>query len=372
MEHLNAIALTMLKPELPPLQLIQIYREAGSATAIADNYNHIETVIPEPTERLKEVLLSFPEALKKAEEEIAFCEKHHIQILIPSDKAYPLRLENCADAPLVLYYRGTANLNSARIINIIGTRKITSYGQNIIQSFIRDLKKASPDTLVVSGLAYGVDICSHRNALDNGMNTVGVVAHGLDMIYPSLHRDTAKQMVSHGGLLTEYPRFTRPEKRNFVQRNRIVAGISDATILVESASRGGGLITCNISEGYGREVYAFPGPVNKPMSEGCNNLIRDNGAHLITCADDFIKSMGWECDAILQEAKKKGIERELFPVLNDKEEKVVNALQKLGDAELNLISSTTGLSISELNSTLFILEMNGVVRSLAGGKYCLC
>lgn len=366
---LNSIALTMLRPALSPLQLMQLCHQTGDATVLVDNYDRLEEVLPSPSDKLKTVFQSMPDALDRAKMELDFCEKHQIQVLIPTDTAYPQRLKNCEDAPLVLYYRGNADLNSARIINIIGTRKCTFYGLEIIKNFIKDIKSASPDTLIVSGLAYGIDICAHRNALANGMKTVGVLAHGLDMIYPSMHRETAKEMLLCGGLLTEYPQLTRPDKRNFVQRNRIVAGMSDASILVESASHGGGLITCGISTGYGREVYAFPGPVTSPASAGCNNLIRDKGAHLITNADDFIKEIGWESDAILQQAKKEGIQRSMFYDLDPMEKTIVSALENNGDMYALDISTTLGLSLSEVNSILFALEMNGVVRSMAGGMF---
>ena len=368
---LDSIALTMLRPALSPLQLMQLCRQAGDATALVDNYDRLEEVLPSPSDKLKTVFQSMPDALDRANMELDFCEKHQIQVLIPTDTAYPQRLKNCEDAPLVLYYRGNADLNSARIINIIGTRRCTFYGQEIIKNFIKDIKSASPDTLIVSGLAYGIDICAHRNALANGMNTVGVLAHGLDMIYPSMHRETAKEMLSCGGLLTEYPQLTRPDKRNFVQRNRIVAGMSDAAILVESASHGGGLITCGISTGYGRDVYAFPGPVTSPASAGCNNLIRAKGASLITNADDFIDAMGWESAVVLQQAKKKGIQRSMFYELNPTEEIIVSALEKNGEMYPIDLSSAVGMTLSEVNSILFALEMSGVVRSMAGGTYSL-
>lgn len=368
---LNAIALTMLRPALSPLQLMQLYREVGDVTALVDNHDRLEEVLPEPSGKLKEVFKSMPDALERAQKELDFCEMHQIQPLIPTDAAYPQRLKNCEDAPLVVYYRGNADLNCARVINIVGTRKCTYYGQEIIKEFVRDMKSASPDTLIVSGLAYGVDICAHRNALKNGMKTVGVLAHGLDMIYPSLHRETAKEILSCGGLLTEYPQCTRPDKRNFVQRNRIVAGMSDATVLVESASHGGGLITCGISTGYGRDVYAFPGPVTSPASVGCNNLIRDKGAHLISNAEDFIKAMGWESDAILQQARKEGIQRSMFYDLNPTEKLVVAALEEHDEQCANDLSIKLGMTLPEVNSILFALEMNGIVRSMAGGTYSL-
>ena len=369
MEHLNAIALTMLRPSLLPIQLMRLYRHSGSATAIIEDDGSGEDSAYSFFPKLKEMMTTLPQALRAAEEELSFCKKHNIQVLIPSDEAYPRRLALCEDAPLVLYYCGNADLNTSHIINIVGTRKSSSYGSGIIKNFIRDLRDRCPDTLVVSGLAYGIDICAHRNALESGMKTVGVLAHGLDTVYPALHRETAIEMVSHGGLLSEYPIRTRPEKRNFVQRNRIVAGLSDATVLVESASHGGGLITCDISLGYGREVFAFPGPVNSLSSEGCNNYIRDEKARLITSASDFVRMMEWGNSDILSKAKEKGIERSLFQSLSQEEEAVVNVIRENGEMFVTDIVNRTGMSLSEVNTLLFHLEMNGVVRSLAGGGY---
>lgn len=371
MEHRNAIALTFMRPQLSPLQLIQLYREAGSATAIVDNRKDLSAVIPEVSRGFDEQLSSLDSALARADQELEFCRKHEIQVLIPSDDAYPQRLQSCEDAPLVLYYRGSANLNTTRVINIIGTRKCTVYGQDLIASFVKGLKQACPDTLIASGLAYGVDICAHRNALEQGMDTVGVLAHGLDMIYPQMHRETAKRMLSHGGLLTEYPSQTRIDKRNFLQRNRIVAGISDACILPESAAHGGGLVTCRLSMEYGRNVYAFPGSVTAEYSKGCNDLIRRNVAQLITCADDFLQDMGWECDEELRLARQQGIERTMFLDLSAEEHAIVNALKDRGDMLADQLVMATGLAIAKVSSSLFRLEMNGIVRGLPGGIFHL-
>lgn len=371
MEHLNAIALTMLRPQLSPIQLMEMYREAGSATAIVEARHHLQDVLPDVSVRVKEVMKDIDNALAKAQEEIAYTEKHSIKILTPNDADYPQRLKECIDAPLVLYYLGNGDLNSHHIVNIIGTRKCTTYGQDLIRNFIRDLKTLCPDVLIVSGLAYGVDVNAHREALANGLNTIGVVAHGLDTLYPAVHRETAKTMVSHGGILTEYPRYTRPDKRNFVQRNRIVAGMSDACILVESAAKGGGLITVGISNSYNRDVFAFPGSVGNTYSEGCNKMIREHQAQLITSAEDFISFMGWERAEELEKARHQGIERQLFPDLTDDERLIVETLRKHGDIQTNHLAVLTNLPISTISATMFSLEMNGIVRVMAGGTYHL-
>jgi len=257
------------------------------------------------------------------------------------------------------------------VVNIVGTRKCTTYGQDLIRHFINDLTTMCPDVLVVSGLAYGVDICAHRQALLCGLPTVGVLAHGLDDLYPNAHRSTATEMTSHGGLLTEFMTRTNADKINFVRRNRIVAGMSDACILVESAAHGGGLITAEISRGYNREVFAFPGRVGDAYSEGCNNLIRDNGAILLTSAESFVTTMGWEGDATLAKAREAGIERELFPNLSPEEQAVVRVLTANNDLHLNMLAAQANIPVNRLTAVLFEMEMKGLLKNMAGGLYHL-
>ena len=350
---------------------LQLYCELGSGKAVYDHRNDIRDVLPDSTERLQRSLQDWNLALVRAEQEMEFMQKHHIRPLCLNTPDYPERLSHCPDAPIVLYYMGSADINQQRLVSVIGTRHITTYGQDLIRRFIADLKAMCPQVLIVSGLAYGVDICAHRESLQNGYETVGVLAHGLDEIYPACHRDTAKAMIGQGGLLTEYMSQTRSEKINFVKRNRIVAGMSDATVLVESAAKGGGLITCRIAQDYDRSVFAFPGAVGAPYSEGCNALIRDNGAQLITSAADMVAAMGWSTDAQLQQAKAVGIERTLFPDLTEDEQKIVDRLDEMGDLQQNILSVKTNIPIGQLTAILFSLEMKGVVRPLAGGTYHL-
>ena len=350
---------------------LRLYQELGGGKAVYVHRHDLKDVLPDCTTRLVESLQDWSLALARAEQEMAFIEKHNIRVLLLGQDDYPQRLAECPDAPILLYYIGSADLNQLHVVNIIGTRHITAYGQDLIRRFCADLRQQCPQVLIVSGLAYGVDINAHRQALANGYETVGVLAHGLDEIYPPRHRETAKEMVTHGGLLTEYMSETQADKLNFVKRNRIVAGMSDATILVESAAKGGGLITSSIAMDYNRAVFAFPGAVGAPYSEGCNNLIRDNGASLITCADDFVKAMGWQTDARLQQAKAEGIERNLFPNLSPEEQKVVDVLDRMGDFQLNQLSVRTNIPIGQLTALLFQLEMKGVERPMAGGSYHL-
>ena len=347
--------------------ILDFYKHAGSATAIIDHRKDVREVIPDATPKLVERIRDCEAHIHRAEEEYEWTQQHGVRILRWGDDAYPQRLAECADAPLILYYKGTADLNQIRVINIVGTRHCTIYGQDIVRHFIDGLREICGNRmLVVSGLAYGVDIAAHRNALEKGFETVGVLAHGLDDLYPPRHRETAKRMLTQGGLLTEYMTRTNADKMNFVRRNRIVAGMCDATVLVESAAHGGGLITCGIAQEYGREVFAFPGNINQEYSEGCNNLIRKNGATLITSAKDFAESMGWLDDRRLERAQKEGIERQMFPDLSPDQQRIVETLQKTNDLQVNMLSNMTGLSVGKVAAEMFELEMKGVARSLPG------
>ena len=352
-------------------QALELYKTVGSAQLLFEHRNEIGDILKDCSPRLVEALKDWDEPMKRAEYELKYMEEHGIRALTLSDEDYPQRLQECPDAPIILYYTGNCDLNQAKIVSIVGTRQITQYGQDLIRHFIADLRRHCPQVLIVSGLAYGVDINAHRQALENGYETVGVLAHGLDQIYPYRHKDTANEMVRHGGLLTEFMTQTNADKPNFVRRNRIVAGMADAVVLVESAAKGGGLITAEIAQSYDRNVFAFPGNVNAPFSQGCNNLIRDNGAALISNADDFVHAMGWQDEAIRRQANADGIERDLFPDLSPEEQKIVSLLQQTNDLQLNILSVKSSIPIGQLTALLFQMEMKGVVKPLAGGMYHL-
>ena len=346
---------------------LQLYQTLGSGKAVYDHRHDLGDVMAAAAPRLRAAMKNWDDALHRAAAEMEFVTKNNIRVLTLGDDDYPRRLSECPDAPLLLYYKGSADLNQRYVLNIVGTRHCTTYGQDLIRRFIADLRKQCPQVLVVSGLAYGVDVCAHRHALENGYETVGVLAHGLDQIYPNAHRDIARQMLTKGGLLTEYMSQTEALPNNFRQRNRIVAGMSDATILVESAYKGGGLITCRIAQEYGRDVFAYPGAVGMPYSEGCNKLIRNSTAALITSAADFLEDMGW----VTQQQQPAAIERQLFPDLTADEQAIVGLLQQSNDLQLNLLSVKTNIPIGQLTALLFSLEMKGVVKPLAGGAYHL-
>lgn len=368
------ILYTMALTQLPGLGIASqrlLLDAMGSATAIYEHRNHIREALPEAGARISEALSQMDDKLQRAEKELAFCKKKRITCLHIQSEDYPLRLRSCPDAPPLLFHRGSTPLNTPHIVSIVGTRRITEYGKETCREFIRELRQLCPDTLIVSGLAYGVDIHCHRAALEEGMDTVGILAHGLDQIYPRMHREVAVRMVEQGGLLTEFMTGTNADKKNFVQRNRIVAGISDATIVVESAIKGGSLITAELADGYHRDVFAFPGRIRDKYSEGCNSLIRNNKAALITNAREFVEAMQWETVAKRSKSLPDGIQQCLFPDLTEDEQKIVNSLVGTDGKQINLITIETGIPIGLLSSMLFTLEMKGMVKMLSGSKYKL-
>ena len=369
-EILYTMALTRV-PNINLQNLHILLDELGSATAVFEHRKDVLDILPQANKKLLDALALMEIQIPRAEEELKFTQKNNIQCLCLKDDAYPIRMRECPDAPLLVYYKGSANLNARHVLAIVGTRQITEYGKDLCMHFVRDLGQMCPDALIISGLAYGVDIHAQRAALDNGLNTVGVVAHGLDQIYPRAHQETARKMLGQGGLLTEFMSRTNPDKKNFVQRNRIVAGISDCAIIVESALKGGSLITAEIADSYHRDVFAFPGRVNDNCSKGCNELIRSNRAQLIGSAEDFIQSMGWESEVKRKEQLGIGIQQQIFLDLSEDEQKIVNCLQKVDNKQINIISVETGISIGLLSSLLFNLEMKGVVKMMNGGMYRL-
>lgn len=369
-ETLYMMALTRV-PRLNHARQRFLLETLGSATAVYEHRRDMADVLPDATPALYDSLARMDACLPACEEEMAWACRNRVECIALTDARYPARMKECDDAPLMLYYRGTADLNALRVLSMVGTRKITDYGRQVCDTFLRELSRLCPDVLVVSGLAYGVDIQCHRSALQGGMQTIGVLAHGLDRIYPALHRATACEMLEHGGLLTEFMSGTPMEKRLFLQRNRIVAGCADATIVVESAARGGSLVTAEIARGYNRDVFAFPGRMTDPGSEGCNRLIADNTAGLLTCAEDFVRAMGWQDDRALKKQLHDGIQQDLFPVLSPDEELVVNALRGKERLQLNLLSVATGIAVGTLSGLLFTMEMKGLVRMIPGGMYRL-
>ncbi len=367
-ELIYTIALTRT-PRLNLQHQHLLLEKLGSATEVYTHRNDIQDVLPDAHPALAKALQEMDALLPRAEVELEFVRKSRIRCLCLHDEDYPTRLRDCPDAPLVLYYLGNANLNAPQIVSVVGTRRITEYGKDLCRDLLRDRSRLCPDALVVSGLAYGVDIHAHKAALENGMSTIGVLAHGLDQIYPRLHKNTAVQMLQQGGLLTEFMSQSNADKRNFVQRNRIVAGISDAVVVVESARKGGSLITADIADGYHRDVLAFPGRTRDEYSAGCNELIRNQKAQLITSAEDLADALGWAHEPQRQKELQDGIQQQLFPDLTEAEQKIVRSLQKVEKKQINLISVDTGIPIAQLSGLLFGLEMKGIVKMMSGGQY---
>ena len=367
-ETIYSIALTRLC-YCSLVDILYLYKQMGSATAIIEHKDNIRSVLPEASPRLVQALSSLPEAIRRAEAELLYNQQHGIITLTYNDARYPARLRECDDAPIVLFYRGNADLNQKHIVSIVGTRHCTSYGLDITSRFIRELKQLCPQVLVVSGLAYGIDIQAHRESLANGFETIGVLAHGIDYLYPRAHCTTAEQMISQGGLITEFLTNTNAEKMNFVRRNRIVAGLADACVLVESAAKGGGLITTGIAMGYHRDVFAFPGNIGQQSSDGCNHLIRDNKAALITSAADFANAMGWAISGSTKVPSSKSEDK--YKNLTDVELRIVQLLQKSNDMQVNILATRLSLPIATVLSSLFTLEMKSIVRTMAGGVYHL-
>ncbi len=303
------------------------------------------------------------EILVRAEKEAAFIERYGIKTLYFLDSSYPRRLKHCIDSPLLLYYKGIADLNVPRVIAVVGTRNSTDYGKNVTQSIIRGL--VSQQVLVVSGLAYGIDSCAHRCSLEEGLNTVGVLGHGLDMVYPWLHRPMAEKMVMQGGLLTEFMSCTKPDRANFPRRNRIIAGLSDAIVVVEAGRKGGALITADIANSYNRDVFAVPGRVNDPFSEGTNYLIRTNRASLVQKAEDIEYLMGWKAAATTSAA----VQRKIFIEMTPEEEKIVRLLQEHGRMGIDDLGMRAESPVSKISAFLLNLEFEGVIRCLPGKVY---
>jgi DNA processing protein len=347
----------------------QLLRTLGEAEAVFKAEAHVLEKIPgiRPTHI---AAIQSPEVLRRAEKELCFIEKNKINCYFLPDADYPSRLRNCPDIPLLFYFKGKANLNARRIVSIVGTRKPTDYGVEQTGNLIAKLAENSPELLIVSGLAYGIDIAAHRSALKHRLPTVGVLAHGLDRIYPSVHREAAIEMLEHGGLLVEFPSETMPDKPNFVRRNRIIAALSDATVVVESANKGGALITAELASSYGRGVFAFPGRTTDIHSQGCNRIIFQHKAGLISGAEDLISSLGWEVAAptrippLLQQT-------ELFFSENEENDRIMAILEERKEMHINQLAVELNLPVYKLSGILFELEMNGQVKAVPGSTYRL-
>ena len=306
-----------------------------------------------------------------AQREIEFIQAHHIQPLIYGQEGYPKRLLACTDAPTILFKLGDIDLETKHVISIVGTRQCTQYGRDIVHRFVKDLHEALPDLIIISGLALGIDVEAHKASLENGIPTIGVLAHGLDRIYPNNHRSVAKQMIQQGGgLLPEYVTSAPFERGNFLARNRIIAGLADAIVVVESKEKGGSLVTASIALNYGRDGFAFPGRISDDRSKGCNRIIRLNRSGLITSAQDLLYAMNWKSDnnpnAIQQTLN---FEEDHVSPLG---RKILDILRDRGDLRLSQLSDfLPDAERTALLEELLDLEMSDKIRNTPGGLYQL-
>jgi DNA processing protein len=321
--------------------------------------------VPGIGETLARQIANHQQALQRAEKEIEFMEKFGVGCCYYADDEYPRRLRECFDAPLILYTRCNQDLNQGRFIAVVGTRNATEYGKENCKKLISELKNIE-NVVIMSGLAYGIDICSHKAALEQNIPTMGVIAHGLDRVYPGAHLGVARRMTENGGLITEYLSETNPDRQNFVQRNRIIAGMSDAVVVVESGPKGGALITAELANDYNREVFAYPGRNTDEWSKGCNTLIKRNKAMLIESATDIIQLMGWENNG----SSKKLIQTQLFQELSKEEQLIIDILQQNESGlQVNEMVHKSLLSYHKLSSILLELEFKTIIKLLPGGIY---
>jgi DNA processing protein len=360
---LYQIALTMAENigDIRAKTLIGVYGDAASVfKAPARQLARVDGIGSLAAEGIK----SFAD-FKTCEEEIDFINRYNIRPLFFTDPGYPRRLLNCYDSPSLLYYKGTADLNADRVVSIVGTRSNSDYGRTACEKIIEELR--GENILIASGLAYGIDSISHRAALENKLSTVAVVAHGLDRIYPPVNKQLAKEMMVNGGILTDFRSSTNPDRQNFPRRNRIVAGICDALIVIESNFKGGSLITAEIANSYNKDIFAVPGRISDTRSAGCNYLVKANKASLITDAQDLLKMMNWKQQKPLERKQ----QRELFVTLTDNERIITNMLATIDMMRIDELFSRCNLSSGNMAEALLMLEMQGIIQALPGKCYRL-
>ena len=305
--------------------------------------------------------------LPKAEEEIEFINRNKIVVYFYLDKEYPERLKHCDDAPLLIYTLGKSSMNWPKMISIVGTRKATSEGIAFCNKLVKDLAERGHDPVIVSGLAYGIDAAAHNAALENNLKTFAVLGHGLDIIYPASHKPIAKKIIENGLLITDFTSKTARDKNNFIKRNRIIAGLCDATIVVESGEGGGSLITADLANSYNRDVFAVPGRISDPYSKGCNQLIKTNKASLLEKIEDLEYMMGWE----VENNKSKAIQRDLFVDLSDDEKNIAKILRDNTELTIDIICLKASMPTSKVSPVLLNMEFMGIVKSMPGKKYKL-
>lgn len=357
------IALTLI-PGIGDVLAKNLLAYCGSAEAVFKEKKSSLLKIPGIGDKVARGIVNH-NTFSRAEEELRFAIDNDVQLLFITDDKYPERLKQCIDSPILLYYRGTVDLNVTRFISIVGTRQVTDYGRTFIEKFIADL--VPYNVCVVSGLAYGVDILSHKHALKYNIPTIGVMAHGHDRLYPGLHTNVSKEMLLNGGLLSEFPSGTNPDRENFPKRNRIVAGISEATIVVEASKKGGALITAELANSYNRDVFAVPGRIGDVFSEGCNQLIKSNKAALIQGVNDLEYILGWTSE----KQEKKVVQSQLFVDLDQNEKRLVDCLKNGEKKTSDKLSIELNWPTSRVVAQLTTLELKGVVLSMPGKVFKL-
>ena len=357
-DHLSLVRI----PQIGDVHIPQLIRIAGSAGALFRmRRKELESIAGIGAARASAILGFRDHA--RSEQEMRYAKQQGINIIIRGTPEYPERLNHCHDAPHVLFFKGSLPLDQTRVLSVVGTRSPTTYGKERTQELMAAL--TAENVLVVSGLAYGVDTIAHREAVTLGMATVGVLAHGLDKIYPQVNRPLAMSMLNNGGLLTECWKGTQPDRQNFPRRNRIVAGLADAVVVVESGEKGGSLITADIANSYNRDVFVFPGRASDLQSRGCNELIRTHQAQLISCGRDLLEAMNWQ--SVPQEKQIKQVS--LFPELSDAEQEIFQLFRDGEAKSVDVLQRLSGSSPASLSAILLSLELKGLLQILPGNRY---
>jgi DNA processing protein len=344
-----------------------------NARKLVSHFGSVEAIFHEPYGNLVKIpgigsgtaaFISEKSYLKIAEKEAEYVIKHNIKTFFYLDNDYPFRLRQCDDSPVLFYFRGTCDLNSNKILSVVGTRNATSRGKEQCDRIIAGLADSHPDLIIISGLAYGIDINAHKAALSNGLQTIAVLGHGFKTIYPSIHRSTAEAILKKGGLLTDFMSDTLPERNNFLKRNRIIAGLSDATLVIESGIKGGALITADMADSYNRDVFAVPGRPDDQWSAGCNSLIKSNKAALVESAEDIDYFLNWQ-----PEKSKPPVQRTLFSEMSEPEQKIYELIMKEGDLTIDHICRALDIPISKLSAQLLQMEFKGIIKCYPGNIY---
>ena len=358
----HKIALGMI-PGVGDITARKLVAYTGSVEAIfSESYRNL-IKIPGIGESLARTVAAH-EYLEAAAREAEFTEKHGIRVFFYLDDDYPFRLRQCEDSPVTFYFRGNADLNAERLLSIVGTRNATQHGRELCQKIIAGLSEHFPDLLIISGLAYGIDIAAHKAALANGLPTVAVLGHGLKTVYPSLHAGVAKAMLEAGGHLTDFCSDTLPERNNFIKRNRIIAGISDATLVIESGIKGGALITADIAASYNRDVMAVPGRPGDEWSAGCNALIRCNRAALVEKSADIEYLLGWKPAKLTAP-----VQTVMFSGMTEGEKDIYDTLKEAGDLTTDALSRKLDIPVFKLSTILLQMELEGLITPCPGNVY---